>query len=149
MKLKAVKANTKLTLLRQYQIVKIIEMTFEWCYDQFGRKKYCPNVDVYLINDLDSDYKKTHPNPEDQFLGWYKSSRHNPKIVIVRKNIKNILLLVDTIIHEYTHHLQINQKLYFSFSKQYSYFDNPFEADAIYTAEKHRMRCINDILKNT
>lgn len=147
MKLKAIKANTKLTLLRQSQVIKIIEMTFEWCYGQFGRKKYCPNVNVYLINDLDYNYKKTHPNPEDQFRGWYKSSRHNPEIVIVRKKNINVLWLVDTIIHEYVHHLQINKNKYLSFSKN-GYYNNPFETEAIYTAEKYRMMCINNILNN-
>lgn len=57
--------------------------------------------------------------------------------------------LVDTIIHEYVHHLQIrnhgDDMKYDTLNRKVGYFDNPLEEEARMIAEKYREQCIRDL----
>jgi hypothetical protein len=57
--------------------------------------------------------------------------------------------LIDTIIHEYTHYLdmpfQQDQKEYNRYLKQKGYYDNPFQINAREKADKYTLICLKEI----
>ena len=55
--------------------------------------------------------------------------------------------LVSTVIHEYTHYLQVRRK-YREYEKVKFYSQNPFEIQAKRNEERYTKTCINEIRKN-
>ena len=80
-------------------------------------------------------------------MGRY--SFHSKVIIIYVRKHENLESIVDTILYEYVHHLQLrNQKddmKYDSNSRKVGYYDNPFEVEAREVPRKYRMKCIADL----
>lgn len=106
-----------------------------WCKRKLGRSKYFSIRKLKLV--VDNRIK---------FLGHFDID--NNIISINPSRHKNILELVETIIHEYVHFLQ-NPKEYDRLSKMVyrDYFDHPHEKEAEKIAIKLAPKCLKN-LKN-
>ena len=118
---------------------KFVNTVIDWCKEnlQYPKyHKYYPSVEIkYYIN------KKK--------CGDYSSKNRVIRIFI--NNHESLDELVNTIIHEYTHYLQmqrdINQQEYNKYNIKMGYINNPYEIDARKKAQFYTPKCIKD-LKN-
>ncbi len=135
MRLNNVKINTKIKVLYPYQIHKIITLATNWCVENFGVRKYCPTFDMELVKEC-----------KDERSGWYLTARHDPKITINLSQNTDVLDMIDTIIHEYTHYLTHNfMEVYTQFETENSYKTHPLEIDARNQAKQYRRKCFTEI----
>jgi len=137
MKLKNAKYKTTLDKLHKYQIERIVDIAIIWCVDHFGVRKWAPNVTVDVVKES-----------IEQGAGWYIAYRHDPEITINTNGNPQIMDLIDTVIHEYTHYLQPNfQEIYDDLSTEYEYHNHPLELEAKDMAKKNRRKCFIYIKK--
>lgn len=70
-------------------------------------------------------------------------------IEIYYRNHTNLNTLIETILHEYIHHLQLrylkDDKKCDRLSRRIGYYNNPFEVEARTLAKKYRDQCIRDL----
>lgn len=116
---------------------KFINQVIEWCKQNLEPPKYhkyYPVVEVLY-------YKNQKRN------GAYLPSNLTIKIFV--NNHQNIEELVETIIHEYTHYLQMPRKVdqlnYAKYNKSKGYFENPYEVEARERAALYTPYCIKDL----
>lgn len=93
---------------------------------------------------------KIYYYPNKRYLGQYHS---NSKQIIIYINPEmSIESLVDTVIHEYVHHLQfLKNSVEGDYSKklvELGYWNNPYEMEARKIAQQNRDKCLNWIQKN-
>ena len=119
---------------------KFINEVVKWCRNNMDYPtghKYYPQVKVC--------YYKTKRNR----YGDYTSNSRLIRIFI--NNHTSVEELINTIIHEYTHYLQMptqqDQKEYNRYLKQKGYFDNPFEINARETADKYTSICLKNMIR--
>lgn len=117
---------------------KFVNEVLKWCMknmDYPTGHKYYPQVKIC--------YYKTKRNR----FGDYASNTRLIRIFI--NNHSSVEELIDTIIHEYTHYLdmpfQKDQKEYNRYLKQKGYYDNPFEINARETANKYTSICFKEM----
>jgi len=117
--------------------IKVAERCFDWCKSKFGSpisgnsKKVYPN----LILDGDRRRKKLY-------------GQYSPTEIKVFLNVcKTKKEIVSTIIHEYTHFLQMPKSIkpYHKIQDKFEYFDNPFEKEAILAETKFTKKCLKQI----
>jgi hypothetical protein len=131
MKIKDIIYQTPLNDLHLYQIQKIIDLSIDWCINQFGVRKWCPEFNVTALK-----------NKKVTDFGWYVISRHDPEITINIASNKDVKCMIDTIIHEYTHYLESDfGNLYKKYEAKYDEANNPLEIKAEKTAIKYRRKC--------
>ncbi len=108
------KTDTRdLTLTKIKEVSKLILM---YSIGKFGVHDYKKVPTVSVIN-----------NPKLKYYGMFDCGTN--KIVVNRAYSHNVKLLVQTILHEYTHYLQ-NMTQYSSILKKVGYDNHPFEIDA-------------------
>jgi len=115
------------------------EMALEWCKKYFGlcdRKRRKLKFRV-------SERKRTMGNCD--VYGNYCFYRN--EIVIYLPNNKTIHDIVATVIHEYTHYLQVRTR-YREYEKTLYYSQNPLERQAKRNETKYAKPCIRYIKKN-
>jgi hypothetical protein len=117
---------------------KFVNEVLNWCMNNMDYPtghKYYPQVKIL--------YYKTKRNR----FGDYTSNTRLIRIFI--NNHISVEELINTVIHEYTHYLDMpfkqNQKEYNRYLKQKGYYDNPFEINARETAEKYTSICLKDM----
>ena len=117
---------------------KFVNEVLRWCIknmDYPTGHKYYPQVKIC--------YYKT----KGSRFGDYTSNSRLIRIFI--NNHTSVEELVDTIIHEYTHYLQMpsqqDQKEYNRYLKQKGYYKNPFEINARESADKYTSICLKDM----
>lgn len=136
------KSNVKKIKKKDYNInvtkSKFVNEVLKWCMknmDYPTGHKYYPQVKIC--------YYKTKRNR----FGDYASNTRLIRIFI--NNHSSVEELIDTIIHEYTHYLdmpfQKDQKEYNRYLKQKGYYNNPFEINARETADKYTLICLKDM----
>ena len=136
------KSNVKKIKKKDYNInvtkSKFVNEVLKWCMknmDYPTDHKYYPQVKIC--------YYKTKRNR----FGDYASNTRLIRIFI--NNHSSVEELIDTIIHEYTHYLdmpfQKDQKEYNRYLKQKGYYNNPFEINARETADKYTLICLKDM----
>jgi len=108
------KTNTQELTLKK--VKEIASLTLMYSIAKFGVHKYKKVPKVSVIN-----------NPDDKFYGMFDCGTN--KIVINRAYATNVKLLVQTLLHEYTHYLQ-NMNTYIQLYKKVGYDKHPFEVDA-------------------
>jgi uncharacterized protein YjaZ len=115
------------------------EQALEWCKEYFGpcnRKRREINFRV-------SERKRKSGNFE--IYGNYCFYRN--EIIIYLPNNKTIHDIVATVIHEYTHYLQVRTK-YREYEKTLYYSQNPLERQAKRNESKYTKICVKHIKKN-
>ena len=68
-------------------------------------------------------------------------------MVIFHNNCENVKLIVQTVLHEYTHYMQPIRSKYMELHERFSYEDNPLEVQAR-TNERLYRNCWKKIKKN-
>ena len=143
-------------------ILNIIELCFEINNEIKPMKKYY-NIKVTkakFVNEVlnwcmnNMDYPIGHKYYPQVKICYYKTKRsrfgdYTSNIRLIRIFINNhtsVEELINTVIHEYTHYLdmpsQQDQKEYNRYLKQKGYYDNPFEINARETADKYTSICL-------
>jgi hypothetical protein len=146
-------------------ILYIIELHFESNNEIKSKKKYY-NINVTkakFVNEVlrwcmkNMDYPSGHKYYPQVKICYYKTKHsrfgdYTSNIRLIRIFINNhtsVEELVDTIIHEYTHYLQMptqqDQKEYNRYLKQKGYYKNPFEINARETANKYTSICMKEM----
>ena len=146
-------------------ILYIIELCFE-CNNEIKPKKKYYNIKVTkakFVNEVlnwcmnNMDYPTGHKYYPHVKICYYKTKRNrfgdytsNARLIrIFINNHSSVEELIDTIIHEYTHYLdmpfQKDQKEYNRYLKQKGYYDNPFEINARESANKYTSICLKAI----
>ena len=125
--MKKLNLYSSLKYKRKSTIESIIYSSVHWCVKQWGVN----NSKSTLLN-INIDWDPYENNGEYDF-------KHN-EICIFPKAHKNLRDLVDTVIHEYTHHLQ-KESTYWKLYKKYTYDDHPYEVEANSVAKKYRKEC--------
>jgi hypothetical protein len=117
---------------------KFINEVLKWCMNNMDYPTghmYYPQIKIC--------YYKTK---ETEF-GDYTSNTRLIRIFI--NNHSSVVELINTIIHEYTHYLQMptqqDQNEYNRYLKQKGYYDNPFEVNARETANKYTPICLKEM----
>jgi hypothetical protein len=119
------------TRLKKNQVIELCQPILDWCIDRYG-----------LLDDVDLDVDYKRPG-DPRLFGEY---HWNNSTIVVYYNIANTpKLLIETIIHEYTHHQQ-HQSWYTRYDKKYGYDDNPYEIMAM-EREQDWSICFDDILQ--
>jgi hypothetical protein len=130
--------NTELTV-KDLKIPKknFVLMVLQWCHENLGTINHHYQPKIYYYQN------KTYSG---RFLSW------NKHIVIYSHPDLELIELVDTIIHEYVHHLQFQKK---STEKDYNkklteigYWNNPYEVEARKLAKEHKKECFDWVVKN-
>lgn len=125
---------TKIKGKRRVTIEKIVDYTLGWCIEKWGlngKRKGLLEIEV----DWDS---KEGPMGEYD----YKDNL----ITIYPRNNVNIMDLVDSVIHEFTHQRQKMSK-YHKVLKGTGYNDHPMEIEAYEVARVNRKECWYEIKK--
>jgi hypothetical protein len=117
----------------------LIRATVRWCACNLG---YPPGH--RKLPGLEISYYK-----HKKFHGLFFSG--NRKIRIYPNNHASAASLINTIIHEYIHYLEVtnvqNQQLYNQYTLQSGYEKNPFEISARKKADEFTPACIQDLVK--
>ena len=114
---------------------EFIQQVLKWCEENVGRR--------------DQPYRLriSHDNGK-QPKGLYFFRGKIIKIFV--SPTMTIIDLVDIIIHEYTHYLEISSSttnnLYYTLLNEKGYWNNPFEVSARRMADKHKGKCFRWIL---
>jgi len=114
------KTNTQDLPLKK--VKEISSLTLMYCIAKFGVHKYKKVPTISVIN-----------NPDRKYYGMFVCGTN--KIVINRAHAFSVKLLVQTILHEYTHYLQ-NMNEYKLVLKKVGYNKHPYEVEAR-NNEKH------------
>ena len=146
-------------------ILYIIELCFESNNEIKPKKKYynINGTKARFVNEVlnwcmnNMDYPIGHKYYPQVKICYYKTKRYrfgdytsNTRLIrIFINNHSSVEELIDTIIHEYTHYLdmpfQKDQNEYNRYLKQIGYYDNPFEINARETADKYTLICLKDM----
>lgn len=114
---------------RKKRINDVINLTIDWCINKWGVSK------VGLC--LDICYKEHTPS---YIVSKGEYDIEENEIIIYPSNNSNIRDLVDTVIHEFTHHRQDMSKYHKVLLKS-GYDNHPLEIESNETAKKYRKVC--------
>jgi len=100
----------------------------------------------------------TIKHPYELKIHYYRHKKYGGRFLFKGKQIViyiypdlDVNYLIDTVIHEYRHHLQFDKKVleqdYDKKLKEVGYWNNPFEIDARKVALQHRETCLKWVLK--
>jgi hypothetical protein len=98
------------------KVKEVAKLTLMYSVAKFGVHKYKRVPTVSVIN-----------NPNNKFYGMFDCGTN--RIVVNRAYAVNVKLMVQTILHEYTHYLQ-NMNTYIQLYKKVGYDNHPYEVDA-------------------
>ena len=112
---------------------KIANLAYMWCERYFGHP-----LKTALV-----DFKVSEDGRVFNLLGYYLDR----EIVIYIKNVNNYADVIRTVIHEYTHYLQMpkmtDNSKYCKMDEIYGYDNNPFELEAVKNESKYYKKCSN------
>jgi hypothetical protein len=114
-----------------------------WCYFKYGRSIWNTDpVHVSICNTMQKHYGyyEAYDN-SDRNSSTYALIRINPKL---HRDLRSI---VETVIHEYQHHLQPIESYERYFSLGYNYSDHPFETEASKIALRDAQECFEWVSK--
>ena len=127
--------------IKKYQIncskIEFVRAVIRWCLQNLDENKK-------RVIHLNLKYTK-----HKTLMGSY--SYYNKTITIYFGSHKSIESLVDTIIHEHDHSkaitLKKHQAEYDKFTKEKTYYNNPYEVRARKAGADYRLKCILDLYK--
>lgn len=113
---------------------KVIYKILDWCVVNYGRSEFNKNK-------LIVDFRKP-----DYLTGDVMASYdYETGIIYVNKEThKTLRMLINSIIHEYTHYKQ-NMRHYNILDTYLAYNKNPLEIEAFKIAKRDTKRCIDEI----
>lgn len=119
---------------------KILQQAFEWCVERFGSPLKNGDIPNFIIS-----YERN-----SDCFGYYCSLEK--EIVIFPFEIQSKSMLIRSVIHEYTHFLQMPKTKeypkYLKMEKKYGYENNPFEIGAYEAELKYYRTCYSYLKRN-
>ena len=115
--MKRIYQNTRISTLSRKEVIRIGNMAVTWCRRNLGinnRKHF----------QLSCWFSRWEDDPD--VCGEYDDETN--EIFVFYRNCKDVKELLETIIHEWTHHLQPMRTKYYKYKG--SYKKNPFEVEA-------------------
>lgn len=116
-------------LISKYQFETLAKFILSWCPNYMGypsRKPYLPKLHISY-------------NQSSEFVGEYDNNKKT--IYVCYYQIRSMFDLIKTIIHEYTHYIQLynteEDRKYTRLIKKYYYWNHPFEVKARKNEEKY------------
>lgn len=118
---------------------KMVENVLQWCETNYSTPKNRGKLS-YKINYYN------HTKLEGCYCGY------NKKITVYITPEKRIIDVVDTLLHEYQHHIDMRTqkevKLYFKQLNDFGYDNHPMEISAREFARQHRDECFETFKNN-
>lgn len=112
------------------------KLIFRWCVENLGKSKHA-----------DTNNLKLWMHRGMRYMGFTSIPEPHRPIIYVNPNLhKTLKDYVDTIIHEYVHHLQPLKRSYKKLFKIYTYDNHPFEKEAELIAETYAPICMQWVL---
>ena len=112
--------------------IEFCRQVVKWCVSNMGvpKDRVVPGLSLSYVRKA------------GKVLGTYSFSQRHIHIFVQHPEHRDLLQLIDTIIHEYQHHLEITDgkksKLYDQKTEELGYQNNPFEVSARKIAEDLR-----------
>lgn len=110
---------------------KIAKLTYKWCEMTFG----------HPLKTAICDFKISRDKRVSLLLGYYMD--REMKVYIT--NTRSYSELIRTVIHEYTHYLQMpklsDNSKYYKLDEKYGYENNPMEIEARDAEDKYIVAC--------
>ena len=117
---------------------KMVENVLQWCETNHSLPKNRGKLS-FKINYYN------HTKLEGCYCGYTRT------IILYLKNEKKVIDVIDTILHEYQHHIDMRTqkevRLYSKQLREFGYDNHPMEISARKFAKQHRNTCF-EILKN-
>lgn len=113
-------------------------LTLKWCEEYFG---LCDRKRRKLLFRFSDRSRKM-----DKFKVFGNYCFYRNEIIIYLPNCDTIYDIVATVIHEYTHYLQVRRK-YREYELSRYYSQNPMERQAKRNEDKYTKLCLRDIKK--
>lgn len=114
---------------------KFIELALKWCSAHLGTIKHPYQLKIHYYR---------HKKYGGRFLF------NGKQIVIYTYDDLTLDYLIDTVIHEYIHHLQFEKKAHeHDYGKKHyelGYDNNPYEIEARQIAKQNKKECLNWVL---
>ena len=117
---------------------KYVNRILDWCLQTYGRSKH--NREFPEVKYRSGKYM----NEDPMTMAWYDDE--DGTIYINKDEHKSLKVLVNTMIHEYTHSLQ-NSHHYHVLSMYLPYRKNPLEIEADRVANRDTKRCLREIVE--
>jgi hypothetical protein len=125
--------------MSKYKFKILSEAILQWCPFYLGypfRKPYLP--DLVVSFDKSAEFSGEFDNAEKTIFIYYYQ-------------IRSVFDLVRTVIHEYTHYVQLynieEDRKYTRLEEKLGYWDHPFEIEARENEEKYMRHIYNRIKK--
>jgi len=120
------------------------ELILLWCQLKYGPSIWSVSGKISIKVRSNINYYGKYETDEDDV----DSSKNYSSIFVNLKKHKKIIELVDTIIHEYTHHKQpILKKFDEYLNSGYNTDNHPFELEAQFIAKRDSKECKKWLLK--
>lgn len=117
---------------------KVVAATLEWCKKKWGLSKFQDDFPKLRC------YKK---GDGGGYFGYYDDITNT--IIVYLEPHPDVVTLVETVIHEYTHYKQNVEENYDKYAARYAHYnDNPYEKTAINRSARWKERCLKDILSS-
>jgi uncharacterized protein YjaZ len=113
-------------------------LTLKWCEEYFG---LCDRKRRKLLFRFSDRSRKM-----DKFKVFGNYCFYRNEIIIYLPNNETIYDIVSTVIHEYTHYLQVRRK-YREYELSRYYSQNPMERQAKRNEDKYTKMCLKEIRK--
>jgi hypothetical protein len=113
---------------------KFVHLVNEWCWENIKTNNPKPSISICY-------------NKNKKKWGVYYSSSNS--MVVYVNNTPQLVDIVSTTIHEYTHSTQKTKefdKLYNQYTQEKGYWDNPFEIECRKVSEQYQYQCLKDLL---
>lgn len=122
-----------------------LQMALLWCYFKYGRSIWqLEPVTIAFRSNLKAFGQYKHFVVSDKktgdFLGNYAYIIVNPR------DHKSLRSAIETVIHEYTHHLQRIDIYEGYFNKGYNYDNHPLEEEAWHVSQRDAAECMKWVL---
>ena len=115
----------------------MVKKTIQWCEREFGTLSTRCRFEVKY-------YKSA------KYHGYYQSAGR--KITVFVEDSMPLKQVVDTIIHEYTHYMQMksgwSERWYAIYDFIFGYWNNPKEVQARAMGARYRRKCLKHLIHN-
>ena len=125
--------NTRVDNLDRGTVREIVKYATQYCADTFGTRKKKNPFTVSIVKQRSGERAYGQYCPYDN------------KLFIYHNNCPTVKLIIQTVIHEYTHYLQPVKSKYHKLMDIYGYDEHPMEIEAREMENEHYKDCWNYI----
>lgn len=119
---------------------KNAHLILDWCFNRMGKSRFNGPKPKLIVHNKMS---------KEDLYGYYLHQKNTINVYIPKQ--ENLLLYIDTLIHEFWHYKQNVKKMYDKYVYKYGYnYDekHPLEKTAYKKARQLRQKCYDELFKN-